>query len=176
MLTITRRAVVAGAGLLACAGLGAVALTATSRPSNATSHLSARQIAIANTVARFEANGTTPAAPGIVQKTAIGHWPANVTGVTALVTNRQRTARWVGLSKAEDNRAVVVVQLRGEFSVMTTAPPPPGRRSGVARANVVTGTEEIAVADAVTGEILDFAVNDVAVALPRGISLYAVSR
>ena len=126
--------------------------------------------ALATTVAHWEADGTTPAHPGTVLHDN-GAWPANVTAVDITLTNRARTAAWVGLQKAEDNRAVVVIKMVGKFAVMTSGPNVTGKTE--APAQIARGTQEIIVADAKTGQVLDFGLDNGNVAMPHAIVVFS---
>lgn len=138
--------------LCAVVASGAVALgseaQAGSTLNSGPSTLTSEELATATAVARFQASGTTPDAPGLLVKTENGAWPSNVTKVSALAINRAATADWVGLKTTEDDRRVIVVELRGKFAALTTGPK---------GANTTpTGTAVIEVADARTGEFLDY--------------------
>jgi len=153
-------------------GAGSVAMSAASS-NTAAAELTPAELQIANKVARFEAAGTTPSDPGLVKE--LSGWPSNVRQVTYLVTDRASTANWVGLATSEDDRPVIVVQLRGSFGVMTTGPSATGADGKpLAAANTTaTGSQELAVVDAATGEVLDFSVNDSDLQLPGGVVIYS---
>jgi len=159
---LTRRsAILAVVAAVAVAGAG----TTVKAQADVGGGLTPDQLQFANSVARFEAAGTTPTDPGIVRTLPNGAWPTNVTKVTALVIDRNQTASWVGLQTTEDDRLVVVVQLQGSFGVMTTGP------KGAAPS--VGGSQEVAVVDAGTGQILDFAVDASSLQLHGGTVLYS---
>jgi len=170
----------AAAVLAAQAGAGAssgaspdsgAAATTTGPPTGAA-------LTVANDVAHYEANTTTPSSPsiqppGMSASLASGNgWPSNVTTVSYLQTDRDMTANWVGVATAPDDRPVVVVQMTGRFAVETTAPtlpngtPPPKQ--------VETGTTELIVADASSGTILDYSLsNNPAISTPAFESVYS---
>lgn len=164
-------------------GFGAVLSGAIAAQAEPNGHESAgtpagTPFSVAMKVAQYEADTTTPDSPSspsasATAAVAAGRWPANVSGGSYSLTDRANTASLVGLSTTTDDRPVVVVQMTGNFAVETTAPTAPA--GSAAPISVVTGQNEVVVADAGTGQILDFSLSNNATQLPSAQSLYGSS-
>jgi hypothetical protein len=162
-------------GFSAQAGLAASAAPATFLPSTT-------QAGEAIVVAQLEAATTIPGPDGppvtsstVGVSTAAAHllataasassWPANITGVQYIGTYRQTAEQFIDGTTTADNRAVVVVRITGQFSVLISAPQ---------GANpYATGTVLTAVADANTGQVLDFGLDNSAKALPDPVIVFS---
>lgn len=112
------------------------------------------QLAVALNVAHDEAATTTPDSPGIEVPGLMAEWPANVLSASASVASRRNAATFTDAENlsAEADPQVVIVQMTGRFAVVV---PAPGDTSTVALGTVMT-----IVADAQTGEVLDFGLDD----------------
>jgi hypothetical protein len=125
---------------------------------------------VALQVAHDEAISTIPDVRGEPLQAAslpLGTWPDNVTSVQALSMNRRKAVTYVDGSEVPDDRPVVVVRLLGSFSVPASGPQ---GSKGFASGNTMT-----IVADAATGDVLDFGVEEVdtPTALPSSSILYS---
>lgn len=147
--------------LLGAVGAGvAVVLTgcaAQHTSSTAGSSLSEHQAQLAAVIARREAAGASPSNPGVQQPTTSNGWPSYVTQVRALAgLSRSDAQKYVDASSVNDDRPVIVVRLIGHFAEEHTGPAPvsPSAQSN----NVSTGTAIDIVADASTGQVLDFGI------------------
>jgi hypothetical protein len=158
-------------GLSAQAGLAASAAPTTFLPSTA-------QAGEAIVVAQLEAATTVPspdggpvtsstarvstaAAPLLAAAAKASSWPTNITGVEYIGTYRQTAEQFIDGTTTTDNRAVVVVRMTGQFSVLISGP------QGAQQ--YATGTVLTAVADASTGQVLDFGLDNSAKALPNPV-------
>lgn len=136
------RAVAVTAAGLACAF--AIAACATSPAQPRTTPLTAEQIAMASHLRLQYAQRGTGADP-----TGVGKWPASVTCAKAMPTTRGTATSDLDESVPEDpESAVVLIQLRGTFTLDT--PRPPG-------SEVPTGEIILVVADP-SGALLDVSI------------------
>jgi hypothetical protein len=171
-----RRGVIVGSIGLIAAGLAVGLLAQAGSAAPATFTPTAAQAGEAIVVAHLEAATTIPgpdgspvtastagvstdAAPLLAAAATASSWPANVTSVEYIGTDRQTAEQFLDGTTIPDDRAVVVMRMTGNFSAMISAPE--------GASPYVTGTILTAVLDASTGQVLDFGLGDSATALPN---------
>jgi hypothetical protein len=120
--------------------------------------------------AHLEAAGTAsgrerPVAPDAADSAT---WPDGIATAGYIVSTRKAASKFIDGSIPDDDRPVAVVRLTGSFELNTTSP------AGFKNA-VPTGNVETFVVDMRTGKIIDFVLDDLAVAepLPGQVSLFA---
>ena len=113
--------------------------------------LSNEQLQLAARIAMDETSPTQGAATAGTQEkgaTSATGLPSNVSTVRSTGSHRRAVTSLVGAKSAPDDVQVIVVQMTGSFSVQIPAPPGSPTHA--------TGTVMTIVADAQTGQMLDF--------------------
>jgi hypothetical protein len=163
MAAITRSRVLLCGAVVAAAGTIS-GILATSSAHAATWAPNDSEIAVATAVAHAEADTSQPGSSGNNTGDAKA-WPTNVTSVYTVMSTRKVASQWVDNSVPDSDQNVVVVRMEGDFSVYTSGPEGSSPNA--------TGTRMTIVADASTGQVLDFGMDQSADAtLPNAIAIY----